>query len=88
MKNVGVIRNVDQLGRIVIPVEIRNTMNFDRFQTLEILLDDDSIILKKYKPGCHCCNEVEIKATVLGLNLCEKCINKFNEVREKIDELR
>lgn len=88
MKSIGVVRSIDTLGRIVIPMELRKTMNFDKFQSLEIFTDGELIILKKYKPGCHCCNEVEVKVSVLGLNLCEKCIDRFNEARKIVDELR
>ena len=88
MKSIGVVRNVDQLGRVVLPMELRKTMGFDRFQSLEIYTEGDLIILKKYKPGCYCCGDIKIKATVLGLNLCDKCINEFNEARKKVDELR
>lgn len=88
MKSIGVVRNVDQLGRILLPMELRKTMDFDRFQSLEIYTEGDLIILKKYKPGCYCCGDRKIKATVLGLNLCEKCISEFAKAKETIDKLR
>lgn len=50
MKTTGIIRRIDDLGRIVIPKEIRKTMRIKNGESLEIYLDDDSIILKKYSP--------------------------------------
>ena len=88
MKSIGVVRNMDQLGRIVIPMELRKTMDFMEGQALEIYTEGDLIILKKYNPGCHCCGDTNVKATVLGIKLCNNCINKFNSLRKKVDELR
>lgn len=48
MKNTGVIRRIDELGRIVIPKEIRDVFNIDSYDSIEIYVDNDKIILKKY----------------------------------------
>lgn len=52
MKATGIVRKVDELGRIVIPMELRKTMGIDLKDPLEIFVDGDKIILKKYEPGC------------------------------------
>ena len=88
MKSIGIVRKLDQLGRVVLPKELRNTLGIEEGQALEFYIEGETIMLKKYKPGCHCCGELNVKATVLGINLCEKCINDFNKVREEIDKLR
>ena len=88
MKSVGVVRNLDPLGRIVLPKELRKTLEFEEGQALEIFTNGNLIVLKKYKPGCHCCNETEVKATVLGVNLCEKCLSEFAKAKELIDKIR
>ncbi|MDR3593813.1 AbrB/MazE/SpoVT family DNA-binding domain-containing protein [Clostridium sp.] len=81
MKSTGVVRQVDPLGRIVIPMELRKTMNIKDGDALEIYTEGDTIILKKYVPGCSCCKEVnnDLKE-VNGVRLCKKCIDKFKRV--------
>lgn len=88
MKSIGIVRKVDQLGRVVLPKELRKAMNIEEGQALEMYTEGEMIMLKKYQPGCSCCGEVEVKATILGIKLCSKCINDFNEARKKIEELR
>lgn len=88
MKSIGVVRKLDQLGRIVLPKELRDNLEFVENQPLEIYIKEDLIILKKYKPGCYCCGNLEVEAKVLGLNLCQKCIDEFSDARNKIDKLR
>lgn len=88
MKGIGVVRKLDQLGRVVLPKELRDTFEFEEGQALEIYTEGDLIILKKYKPGCYCCGDTKIKTTILGLSLCNNCINEFNKARKMIEELR
>ena len=54
MKSTGIVRKVDELGRVVIPIELRRTLSINVKDALEIYLDDDRIILKKYKPSMTC----------------------------------
>jgi AbrB family transcriptional regulator, transcriptional pleiotropic regulator of transition state genes len=60
MKSTGIVRKVDELGRVVIPIELRRTLGIAEKDALEIYVDDDRIILKKYKPNmtCHVTGEV------------------------------
>lgn len=60
MKSTGIVRKVDELGRIVIPIELRRTLGINEKDALEIYVDDDRIILKKYKANmtCHVTGEV------------------------------
>ncbi|MBT2692164.1 AbrB/MazE/SpoVT family DNA-binding domain-containing protein [Bacillus sp. ISL-55] len=60
MKSTGIVRKVDELGRVVIPIELRRTLGIAEKDALEIYVDDDRIILKKYKPNmtCHITGEV------------------------------
>lgn len=60
MKSTGIVRKVDELGRVVIPIELRRTLGISEKDALEIYVDDDRIILKKYKPSmtCHITGEV------------------------------
>lgn len=69
MKSTGIVRKVDELGRVVIPIELRRTLGIAEKDALEIYVDDDRIILKKYKPNmtCHVTGEVsEDNFTIAG----------------------
>lgn len=81
MKSTGMVRPVDPLGRIVIPMELRKTLGITELTSLEIFVDDENIILRKYNPGCSCCKEagVELKE-VNGIKLCSKCIEKIKKL--------
>lgn len=54
MKSTGIVRKVDELGRVVIPIELRRTLGINEKDALEIYVDDDRIILKKYMPNMTC----------------------------------
>ncbi|MBW7651602.1 AbrB/MazE/SpoVT family DNA-binding domain-containing protein [Anoxybacillus flavithermus] len=54
MKSTGIVRKVDELGRVVIPIELRRTLGIAEKDALEIYVDDERIILKKYKPNMTC----------------------------------
>lgn len=74
MKSTGVVRRVDELGRIVIPIELRRTMGIEEKDALEIYVDNDKIILKKYEPACIFCGNAEDVAHYKGKNLCKSCL--------------
>lgn len=74
MKSTGVTRPVDELGRFVIPIEIRRTMEIEEGQPLEVFVGSDSITLKKYAPGCVFCGSIEDDMIRLyGKYVCRKC---------------
>lgn len=75
MKSVGVVRRLDQLGRVVIPKELRRTHSIDNDDSLEIFVDGDAIILKKYVPACIFCGEAKGIKYIKGKNICERCID-------------
>ena len=52
MKSTGIVRKVDELGRIVLPSELRSTLNIKEKDPLEIFIEDSRIILRKYEPSC------------------------------------
>lgn len=84
MKSTGIVRKVDGLGRIVIPKETRKVLNINEEDPLEIYTDGETIILKKYNPGCNCCNNLEIAATVKGISLCKDCLDKFQKASKML----
>ncbi len=77
MKSTGVVRKVDELGRIVLPVELRKNLDINIKDSLEIFVDGDSVILKKYMPACIFCGEARNVASYKGKNVCEKCIKEI-----------
>ncbi len=74
MKSTGVVRKVDELGRIVIPIELRRTMGIEEKDALEIYVDNEKIILKKYEPACIFCGNAEEVTNYKGKNLCRSCL--------------
>lgn len=77
MKSTGVVRKVDELGRIVIPIELRRTMGIEEKDALEIYVDSDKIILKKYEPACIFCGNAEDVVNYKGKNLCKTCLTEL-----------
>ena len=88
MKSTGIVRNLDQLGRLVIPKETRKAFNLNDGDPIEMFTDGDEIILKKYNPGCHCCGSMDHLTEVLGLKICPKCLKEFAKAIDIIDKLR
>ena len=88
MKSTGIVRNLDQLGRLVIPKETRKAFNLNDGDPIEMFTDGDEIILKKYNPGCHCCGSLDHLTEVLGLKICPKCLKEFAKAIDIIDKLR
>ena len=88
MKATGIIRNLDQLGRFVIPKETRKALDLNEGDPIEMFTDGDKIILKKYNPGCHCCGGMDHLTEVLGLKICPKCLKEFEKAIDLIDKLK
>lgn len=79
MKSTGIVRRIDELGRIVLPIELRRTLDIDIKDSLEIYVDNNSIILKKYAPACIFCGEVDNIINFKGKNVCKNCIKELNK---------
>ncbi len=81
MKSTGIIRKVDELGRVVIPIELRNTLKIAEKDPIEIFVDGTSIVLKKYESTCIFCgnnkNLVEYKDKLI----CEKCAKQISTLK-------
>lgn len=75
MKATGVIRKVDELGRIVLPIELRRTYGIEEKDALEIYVDGENIILKKYEPACIFCGNARDINNYKGKNICSSCIS-------------
>ena len=70
---------VDQLGRIVLPIELRKSMDIKEKDPLEIFTDDDRIILTKYHPACVFCNNADNIVYSNGKRICADCLKKIKE---------
>ncbi len=79
MKSTGVVRRVDELGRIVIPIELRRTLDIAEKDALEIYVDGEQIILKKYEPACIFCGDARDVTNYKGKNICKSCMEEFKK---------
>ena len=82
MKSTGVVRKLDNLGRIVIPIEIRRTLGIEISDSLEISVDADKVILTKYHQGCTFCDSTDAASLKEfgGHVICQNCIDKLKEL--------
>lgn len=78
MKATGIVRKVDELGRIVIPMELRRTMNIAPLDPIEIFVDGDKIVLGRYAPGCTLCGGLEGIEYLSGKPICRTCITSIS----------
>ncbi len=79
MKSTGILRKVDELGRIVLPIELRRTFDISEGDKLEIYVVDDSIILKKHEPCCTFCADTTDLFVFKGKNVCPNCIKELQK---------
>ncbi len=79
MKSTGIVRKVDELGRIVLPIEMRRTLDIAEKDALEIYVDGEAIILRKYQAACVFCDSTKNIVNFKGRNVCMDCIAKLTE---------
>jgi len=79
MKSTGIVRKVDELGRVVLPIELRRTMDIAEKDPLEIFVDGSMIILKKYEPACIFCGSAKDVINYKGKNICPACIRDMTK---------
>lgn len=77
MKSTGIVRKLDDLGRIVLPIELRRTLDLNIRDTVEILAEEDRIILKKYHPACIFCGDARDVVSFKGKLVCSACLNEL-----------
>jgi len=73
MKSTGIVRKIDELGRIVLPIELRRTYDLAVKDAVEIYTDDDKIILKKFQRACIFCGECDNVSEFKGRTVCASC---------------
>ena len=80
MKTTGIVRTIDAVGRFVIPMELRKLLNIvDAQDKLEVFVDEDKIILKKFNPSCFLCNSSDDLVEYNEHKICKNCITKLAE---------
>ena len=80
MKSTGIIRRVDELGRIVLPIELRRTLDIAERDELEIYMDNDRIVLQKFEPSCVFCASSYGLVNYRGKNVCQECAQNLGKV--------
>lgn len=79
MKSLGMVRSIDTLGRIVLPIELRRSLDISAGDGIEMFAGEDSIILKKYAPCCIFCGEADGIIDYKGKKVCKKCLKDLAE---------
>lgn len=79
MKSTGIVRSIDDLGRIVLPIEIRRTFDIDTKDQVEIYTDNDMIVLKKFQRSCIFCKSPDDLTEYMGKAVCAKCLSELKK---------
>ncbi len=82
MKTTGIVRQMDSLGRIVLPIELRRTLDIAQKDSLEIFVEGNQIILKKYEPTCIFCENSRDIVTFKGKNVCPACLKELKGIKD------
>ena len=77
MKSTGIVRKIDDLGRIVIPIETRRTLGMEIKDPVEIFIDGENIVLKKYQPSCVFCGQAKDVTEFKGKKICKECLKEL-----------
>ena len=80
MKSTGIVRKVDELGRVVIPIELRNALEIAQKDPLEIFVEGSSIILKKYESSCVFCGSTKQLTNYKDKLVCGKCLKQLSDL--------
>lgn len=83
MRSTGIVRKIDDLGRVVLPAKVRRKFKLEIKDMVEMYVDRDMIILKKYKNKCIFCKETENLKEFKGKNICTKCKKKICSPKNK-----
>ena len=81
MKSTGIVRKIDDLGRIVLPMELRRTLGISEKDPIEIFVEDDTIILRKHQTGCTYCGSISNVVIFKGKPICAECIGEMEALK-------
>lgn len=79
MKSTGIVRKLDELGRIVLPIELRRTLNIEDRAPLEIFVEDNAVVLRKYEPACIFCGSSKEVTEHHGRGVCKACMQELSQ---------
>ncbi|NLX62744.1 MAG: AbrB/MazE/SpoVT family DNA-binding domain-containing protein [Tissierellia bacterium] len=82
MKSTGIVRKVDRLGRVVIPIELRRNLEIGEKDALEIFIDGEQIVLKKYSPACIFCGQAKDVISFKNKNVCPSCLKEIESLEK------
>lgn len=80
MKSTGIVRKVDELGRIVLPIELRRTLDISVKDPVEIYVDGNMVVLKKHQPDCVFCGDTRDVTAFHGKNICGSCLKELRQI--------
>lgn len=86
IKSTGIVRRMDELGRVVIPMELRNQFKIVEKDPIEIFVDGSSIVLKKYEPNCIFCGSTKNLIEYNDKLVCNKCAEKISEIKNNSEK--
>lgn len=78
MKKTGIIRRLDKLGRVVLPIELRRGLDWNEHDRVEIFIEDERVILQKYEPNCLFCGGTKHLKEFRGKQVCARCVEKMS----------
>ena len=81
MKSTGIVRKIDELGRITLPIEIRRIMDIEQKDPIEIFVENNSIILKKYEATCIFCGNNKDTALFNDKHVCKICRDALKKIK-------
>lgn len=79
MKSTGIVRKIDQLGRVVLPIELRHTLNLDVKDPVEIFIEGNAIVLRKYEAACVFCGGSKSLSPFRDKLICSDCLRQLRE---------
>ena len=79
MKSLGIVRKVDELGRIVLPIETRKRLDLGPKDPVEIFVEKDRVVLKKYEPSCIFCGDVDDVVLYKDKRICHNCLEELKK---------
>jgi transcriptional pleiotropic regulator of transition state genes len=79
MRSLGIVRKIDELGRIVLPIETRKRLDISAGDGVEIFVERDRVILKKYEPACIFCGEVDDVVNYSDKKICRRCLEELKK---------
>lgn len=79
MKSTGIVRRIDELGRVVLPVELRRSMELEVRDSVEIYVEGDSIVLKKHSDSCVFCGGSKTLSPFHNKSICAQCLQEVSK---------